>query len=1450
MNDHIRIILLDPAINQFLIMFWHGDKKGELKFARNNRSEVYNFFCLYSAVLELLLDFIFNMGDIDTFLNKLNTVTKNTNDETIATRFLTYFEQIISANLFCGLRNNSINQAFIDIWKVLFSLSVSEITSIKLESSRATSIFLTRLLPFYNEFLQKSLSKVIEEIKYRSPLIPASFVFLSKFVSQPLLLQYTNITPIIDQFYINDSCFPFIIDNMGMLGDGVLQYLLKKLLIQLNNDPNRHLIRSIGSLIGHDIQFFLPAILKLNELSLFAYIFTNLEFDYKQFDISHVVDLVKTTLETPTSTPLERDCAYQIISVLNPTITEINSLINITFCETTVMVDPAKNLDRPPFFLLPLPISLLYPKENESVLILTSKFKTLAKSVSQENVTEILSIFDRYFSLEHNETVSAAILGFASQPNLLQSPELINKVIYSNPISWFHSYDILRVIKSFFIINEHTLHILHECLISGNVRLSNESVNVFKELINDANSEQIHKFLYDQIDLFDFNTLERILFTLKITSKKVTSQLYLIMISNLLLENILLYIDDIPMLTVIFDFLSEIDLSKIQNKHLNQSCQIAMAISHSYFSSIYGDFVDAENNYTAFKSKDATLNINFKDYLAFACNDVCSKSFDILNEMMSITELFPAFSNSVRYLLKLPIFVIGIPQSADFASQIFNFFPSEASTFIEDNWANFDDATHNNLLQSLFLKLSFIPDAETIATWCRIFLKTPNAISNPQINKTQKSLDFTCATLLTPYLTKMKCAADFLAYLSMSIKDKNDRNAVVFISPLSNDQKFTIYEEMLKIYEGKIPEFFMNLLPKHKETNQLKDISQPRQILNQSTGFIADMNRAILHGNVYEVITIIQNGLNNEFTLFDFSFSPKMKKEISCWISNHLQPDVINKLVSNKSLFDLLCLIRTEWMPLIISFFKNNEKNQIDLLNQISNSPKVKYQTILNLSTISAFVPFNNQQLFHLASTIAMTSQKIKKMRSSFLFLAHTLSIINKTNKNGYFKSATYKILSINVNHLHPIHKQTKFIVDSSFPQHFANHINPYFESLPHRETAFCLSELTKNVSDINTVFLFFCRKLLLASSPYFAETGLLGSILIANESELVKTNKSLAIDYMSLVSKMLSFFDSENKNLSKNTQNVDISEEAHSKKFMPKLFTSNDSPKDEDKKKKSSSSPLSEVTTSPSVFLSVCKIISSIKIFKDSLNPIMNAFQYWHHLPFVNKMIIKTITRDIWHERFRWMKVFYSTIKPHNGEFHCMLKFSAFVLSSPNLQKNNQKDEMCLKSFSVFSQTLQNPTNIRLLNTALYCFIARLNFVCTNNNDSGQTMVSEDFLEWLNNLKKNDGPLTMFFAFAFVKVLEMKMNAKYFFTLITDQLIKCAPRFFTVFPVIAKYFLKYKKCSWSVESLKSTAIFSECHKKAIDALIQGNIDLALKLAMFDKDCDESAALICQMNST
>ena len=1325
------------------------------------------------------------MDHLSEFSKQLKILKSNISNEDQILMSLLYFEETVCANLFSDLGNHQISTLLSDIWYILFHLSAHSSTTVKLESSRATSIFLSRLLPYHNELIQKTFSKVVETLDVNTPLILASLAFMSNYTSPPLLLQYINVGSIADHIDINDSCYPFIFDKLGCLGSGVLLYILKIMLNQVQKNQNRHLIRSIGSLIRLSPNVLLPNVLNLNDLGLFAYIFTNVEFDYKKFNISHIVDLICKTLENDSSSPLDKDNSLQILSLINPKVSVFQEndsklMIQIDIFDHSIKLNPDKFLDRSPFFLLPLPFSLLQPRENDSVLILTSKFKTIAKLTfendSKFDFKTVSNLFLKYFKKPYNEEVSAAIIGFSTYAKKFNSPELINTILYGKISSWFHSFDVLRIIREC-DVNKHILLLLYEFIISDNVKVSNEAMNVITSLTNHNTFELIVEFLLKKIDLFDLNTLKKVLDTLSSIFKEnkyKLSQPNLNLTINILLEAIQIFSDDILHLTPIFRFLSILDISFLNHPALLHVYKIAMNIAEAYFAVIYGDLseISAMNGETIngkHENHKAYRTTISSRVLMFIKDDVLHRSFDILNEQYSIDEYLPHFASTCKFLLNLPLNIIGSKKAMDFISSAFNFFPLKCSQFYEKNWRFLNESRQNNILQGLFSKLQFVSDLETIAIWCRIAVETKHFFNHSLYQKTIGVLNFTSAFFLVPNLKNMIFAASFSLYLYNSLSD-GFSTISIFVESLSEEEKCEFACEISKISKELLKKLNLeNCLQLNSEKHFDSDINQIEFSKDDSDNTFR-INYAIYNGKINDVINEIQSLLTNKdnncmFNLLEYNIPPSMREYISQWAT-------LKKYVSIIPFENAISLVRTEFSKLATEILKTDPNR---VINYYLSKPKVKYNEILDLCTLSNFISFNTKNLFKLAAQFSMNAEKTKKMRASYLFLATVLKF--------------------------------KFLIPEDFPRNFAERANQNFSILPLKEISLVLYNLVSH-SKVDNVFLFFCRKILMAGSIHSLETGLIGSILIRHSKELISLNKSLNIDFNQIVNNLL-----QSEHLTANANNPSFQNWYQC------------------------------IIPFPSMILNACRVLRSSKQIKNIMSPMLYYFEIFQKSPIVNEMLLKALTHQKWDIRIRSLKKFIVNDQSL-PEFYNILKLIRFFLKSIH----SNQDEISQLCFFVINKVLENPHNIKHLEIALLCLVIYLSY--DNDNSHIQAVYMDSQISWLNGLTEKDSHLTMKCALCFCKILEMKIEAQTFFALISCQYFRCAPRFFSVFPVIGKYYLKYQKCKWANDILASCIpiIRVKCHKGAIEAIIKGMVNESIKLAMFEKDCDESDDILKSLN--
>lgn len=218
---------------------------------------------------------------------------------------------------------------------------------------------------------------------------------------------------------------------------------------------------------------------------------------------------------------------------------KINAIFGEKTLSDTIPVSPY--LNRPSFFNLPLPLDILKVNPRDGVLQLTAKFKTMAKMINDiENGIEpnlinadndndinrskkdirsaIFNQFSSFLSASYNDMTSACMQGYAlclcsllrhcDECNVIN---LTKHVIFAKPQSWFHSSDILRIIKA-----------IPYCFYSTyNGKYYDENMD-FYPVFNEVNAPFKTEAILDVLTSFVMNTNEELSkHALKATSRVI-----------------------------------------------------------------------------------------------------------------------------------------------------------------------------------------------------------------------------------------------------------------------------------------------------------------------------------------------------------------------------------------------------------------------------------------------------------------------------------------------------------------------------------------------------------------------------------------------------------------------------------------------------------------------------------------------------------------------------------------------------------------------------------------------------------------------------------------------------------------------------------------------------------------------------------------------------------------
>ncbi|KAK8871158.1 hypothetical protein M9Y10_009071 [Tritrichomonas musculus] len=213
-----------------------------------------------------------------------------------------------------------------------------------------------------------------------------------------------------------------------------------------------------------------------------------------------------------------------------------------------ITIETEKLIRRPSFYMINLPLESLKPSPDDSNLVLGAKFKSISqyytgqriRQIDNEDRTlEVFDIYEPYLKRDYNETRSSALQGLALCINKfiekvpsekLKTP--LQQILLAETISWFHSFDILRIIRN---IQDYRLFIdklgvdlfvlLLKQLIGfcfcDHESLSNESTLVLSDIVTMANLDIIVQAIHDKTDFFDSSSLKHSVSTMSAIIEKV-----------------------------------------------------------------------------------------------------------------------------------------------------------------------------------------------------------------------------------------------------------------------------------------------------------------------------------------------------------------------------------------------------------------------------------------------------------------------------------------------------------------------------------------------------------------------------------------------------------------------------------------------------------------------------------------------------------------------------------------------------------------------------------------------------------------------------------------------------------------------------------------------------------------------------------------------------------------
>ena len=1000
------------------------------------------------------------------FLERLVPLRNLETEEAVVLKVVDVFEKNLVARMFEGLPLSQAVSSFSEIFRVLFNCSMHESATVRLEVARAMSVFLCRMLPFYCDRLQEAFAKALQRLKSRTPLMVAAFTMISQHIAAPLLLQFLKLSPILEWLVVDDGVYVPIIEKMSALGNGFLVELMNHLIGQFRKDPNRHIIKAIGTVVKHSPTLIFPMVADIRSLPLMAYVCSNANIEHVQFDWSPVIQHAFEVLSKPDSSPIDVDNSLQILSGLSHFLeTRVDVIgdgkLELSIGGQVLQLMCEKLIQRPAFFLLPIPVSLLTPTDGDSVLVLTSKFRSLARAMNDENMEEILQIFQPYLTMSYNERCSSAMIGFGMCVQKVKDPILVNRVIFRDPTNWFHAFDIVRIVKNL-PITVSLVDVLHRCLLMKSEDLTRASIEALKESTTDESFAVVAGYFNRNVDPYDTNSLVPVLTALKelITTqtRQQTGSVLLRPVIQYVIECLDLYSQDLSVLACLYGFLSRFHLTFIEEEKLSKIAKSVLNVIDFYWISFFGQEKKAKETET-------------DELLVLIRKEVQDASFDILNQFKDYHSFLPCFGSAVEFFYSLPLRVIGSQQALDVVDKMFTFFPEASTKFLETNWHRFKDTERVPVLSEIFNKLQFVSDPEVMAAWCRIAMSTESLARDKRMEQVVGFLHVECATYLDTAPKSMETAEVFCRFLMRTMPSGRDYVAK-FMATLNENQLVELARYSDKNEYGE-------LIPNSVDAHAEIPVIEPQQVKvpTDAKEFREALANAVLRGDIQEMQRIFVWAQENKWkvNMKDYEFPVFMREFI------------MKRGTRSMDTKEALSFARTMWRRTASTRI---EKAHNEVITSLLDAPKVKRNTLLDLMAIvSVMRSFDTQKLLQLAYQASLVSETTQRLRVTVLLLAIIVRDIKR--------------------------------LDDKIVRAFINNMNQKFSVLPHRELSICLREMHTSIT-VDAPFLYFCWKLMTESSRNSSEYAILCRILKKNMDVLLKANKKTAVDFESVAHHLL----------------------------------------------------------------------------------------------------------------------------------------------------------------------------------------------------------------------------------------------------------------------------------------------------------------------------------------
>lgn len=713
------------------------------------------------------------MSDVDDLLQNLREMRSNeSNPQDILQQLLAIQNRVKYCN-FQKYNSEKLISIFGDFWLfLLYTSAQTSNNSIIISTIRTAAIILFNISPFFPRQLQESFSTIamVSTIDMAtSSLIASVFGFISFHISIPYRDTFLASCPIFHHITQSQNCQEYFISSLSHyshLGSEWHQILLKSFISKIIEDRHDKLYwRAIVKIVTDDPEsLFIDVYNTVSENKIYEY---HIQFmstyltipnaPLNELDLFEIAKYCLTILTNnqifdETERPLTCNEKSSIFTILAIQSHSFN--IQITKKSGTVLTIVLSNMsgtenieqelkisdlnESPDFYLLDLPIELVFPKGDEGPTLLAAKMTLLVKylnSDDEELVNKILGIIQTMSSKPYDTTVSACFQGISKSLFYIHDKGTVESLlrilypsIFCESTSWFHDLDRLKVLKAIpleaivTVTGKKMLFSVFDRILIWAKEKNEKLAKAAQEVIVDSfmaqsDREILIQRVIDQCDIFDGHDLVRTLqiFNYYLSSNKRTPPL--ISFCKTIIQLLAVFADDPEIYTEICRFLSYFKIRKLKPHTLN----ICIAVIIATYRMITGTKPTVQGLSESLISAEYNM-----------IESITSKqSFDIINENLNEYKTFvPFLYETMQFLLSVKKF--DYTYLEPIITYTIKFFPFEATSLLFKHWTNIS----SDIKVAIFVRnhgvIGLTSDFKTTGMWFEMYMNiSSKEIPNP-----------------------------------------------------------------------------------------------------------------------------------------------------------------------------------------------------------------------------------------------------------------------------------------------------------------------------------------------------------------------------------------------------------------------------------------------------------------------------------------------------------------------------------------------------------------------------------------------------------------------------------------------------------------------------------------------------------------------------------------------